>query len=67
MNHKRGKAKNARSGCLMCKGWKINGAKQPNNPASARRLQAAANQLREEGLQIATTRNFSSREQDYFG
>lgn len=25
MNHKRGKAKNQRSGCLMCKYWKING------------------------------------------
>jgi hypothetical protein len=25
LNHKRGKAKNQRAGCLMCKGWKING------------------------------------------
>ena len=25
MNHKRGKPKNARAGCLMCKYWKING------------------------------------------
>lgn len=24
MNHKRGKPKNARAGCLMCKPWKIN-------------------------------------------
>lgn len=24
-NHKRGKPKNARAGCLMCKYWKING------------------------------------------
>ena len=27
MNHKRGKPKNARSGCLMCKPWKCNHAK----------------------------------------
>ena len=26
MNHKRGKAKNGRAGCLMCKPHKINGA-----------------------------------------
>jgi hypothetical protein len=25
MNHKRHKAKNQRSGCLMCKPWKVNG------------------------------------------
>ncbi len=25
MNHKRKRPKNARSGCLMCKYWKING------------------------------------------
>ena len=25
MNHKRGKPKNARAGCLMCKHWKMNG------------------------------------------
>jgi hypothetical protein len=24
MNHKRGKPKNSRGGCLMCKFWKIN-------------------------------------------
>lgn len=28
MNHKRGRAKNRRAGCLMCKPWKMNGAKQ---------------------------------------
>jgi hypothetical protein len=28
MNHKRGKPKNARSGCLMCKPHKMNGSKQ---------------------------------------
>jgi len=27
-NHKRGKPKNARAGCLMCKFWKINGVKK---------------------------------------
>ena len=27
-NFKRGKAKNARAGCLMCKPHKVNGAKQ---------------------------------------
>ena len=27
MNHKRGRAKNQRSGCLMCKAHKMNGAK----------------------------------------
>lgn len=27
MNHKRGKRKNARAGCLMCKPWKANGCK----------------------------------------
>ena len=26
MNHKRHRPKNARSGCLMCKPWKVNGA-----------------------------------------
>lgn len=28
MNHKRGRAKNQRAGCLICKPWKINGAKK---------------------------------------
>lgn len=27
MHHKRGRPKNARAGCLMCKPWKMNGAK----------------------------------------
>ncbi|MFO1183556.1 MAG: hypothetical protein U1E56_02060 [Bauldia sp.] len=26
-HHKRGRPKNRRSGCLLCKPWKINGAK----------------------------------------
>ena len=25
MNHKRKRSKNRRSGCLMCKDWKVNG------------------------------------------
>jgi hypothetical protein len=25
VNHKRKKPKNARAGCLLCKGWKVNG------------------------------------------
>jgi len=25
MNHKRGKARNQRAGCKMCKPWKVNG------------------------------------------
>ncbi len=24
-NHKRGRPKNCRSGCLLCKSWKVNG------------------------------------------
>lgn len=28
MNHKRRRPKNRRAGCLMCKYWKINGAKR---------------------------------------
>ena len=28
MHHKRKRAKNQRAGCLMCKPWKVNGAKR---------------------------------------
>lgn len=28
MNFKRGRRKNARAGCLMCKPWKINNARR---------------------------------------
>lgn len=28
VNHKRGRPKNARAGCLLCKPWKMNGAKR---------------------------------------
>lgn len=41
MNHKRGRPKNARAGCLLCKPWKANGAKGSGDfardPVSARR------------------------------
>lgn len=37
-HHKRKKPKNARSGCLMCKYWKVNGAKKETQlKASERR------------------------------
>lgn len=38
MNHKRGRAKNRRAGCLMCKPHKANGVKNRNlsNPHGAR-------------------------------
>jgi len=41
MNHKRGRAKNQRSGCLMCKPWKVNGAspRQGLKASEARRIQ----------------------------
>lgn len=31
MHHKRGKRKNARAGCLLCKGHKANGVKGTRN------------------------------------
>jgi hypothetical protein len=39
-NHKRGRAKNRRAGCLMCKPWKANGAKQKDPARERRKLQA---------------------------
>jgi hypothetical protein len=36
VNHGRGKPKNARAGCLMCKPWKMNGAKGDKRPAHRR-------------------------------
>lgn len=38
-HHKRGKPKNARSGCLLCKPHKANGAKNKNRASVARVLQ----------------------------
>jgi hypothetical protein len=47
-NHRRGKPKNARAGCLMCKPWKINGAPVTDqNPQDKRRLEKAKQELRE--------------------
>jgi hypothetical protein len=41
VNHKRGRPKNQRAGCLMCKNWKMNGAgkysKEYERPADRRR------------------------------
>lgn len=30
-HHKRGRAKNRRAGCLLCKPWKANGAKKTDS------------------------------------
>ena len=39
MNHKRGRPKNRRAGCLLCKPHKANGAKNKNPPRERRKLQ----------------------------
>lgn len=39
MNHKRGRAKNQRSGCLLCKSHKMCGAKDKLKPSVKRKLQ----------------------------
>lgn len=43
MHHKRKRAKNRRAGCLMCKPWKINGAKhrKENRKRQVRRADQA--------------------------
>lgn len=51
MNHKRGRAKNRRSGCLMCKSHKVNGAKMGRhdhrlNMRNVRRQAAAEQEMR---------------------
>jgi len=38
-NHKRGKPKNSRAGCLMCKPHKANGAKDKEKASVKRKLQ----------------------------
>lgn len=38
-NHKRGRSKNQRAGCLMCKYWKVNGAKHNRLPSHLRDIQ----------------------------
>jgi hypothetical protein len=35
MNHKRGRCKNRRAGCLMCKPWKVNGIGELSNDAES--------------------------------
>jgi len=39
MNHKRGRPKNARAGCLFCKPHKANGAKGRDPSSAVRRTQ----------------------------
>lgn len=50
MNHKRGKPKNARAGCLMCKSWKVNGVRTESKEGEAfsahRRRKIAEEELR---------------------
>ncbi|AOG03421.1 hypothetical protein [Bosea sp. RAC05] len=49
MNHKRKRPKNARAGCLMCKGWKANGCVHPDKNMSfgdRRRFQGVLDQIR---------------------
>jgi hypothetical protein len=43
MHHKRGRAKNARSGCLMCKPHKVNGAKGGLNAQPRQELRSRLN------------------------
>jgi len=51
VNHKRGRPKNRRAGCLLCKNWKMNGAgkngKEYERPADRRRRLGCAQDLRE--------------------
>lgn len=37
MHHKRRRPKNRRGGCLMCKSWKVNGAKHQHLPRQRQR------------------------------
>jgi len=49
MNHKRGRPKNRRAGCLMCKFWKMNGwgSKDAEKNSDARRRDGADRQVKE--------------------
>lgn len=49
MNHKRGRPKNARGGCLLCKGYKVKGKKSEHyvRPSERRANDAAASQMKE--------------------
>ncbi len=60
MHHKRGRAKNARAGCLMCKPHKANGwAPKHRNMkwGNFRRFAAGSDQLRAAGLAVAGKRD----------
>ncbi|MGE4219731.1 MAG: hypothetical protein AB7G39_09815 [Alphaproteobacteria bacterium] len=52
MHHKRGRARNRRAGCKLCKPWKVNGfrTERPDGEqfGSRRRRVAAALAIREE-------------------
>lgn len=53
MHHKRGKRKNARRGCLFCKGHKANGVKGTKGAQTYQELRSRFSereQLREAGL-----------------
>ena len=51
MNHKRGRARNRRAGCKMCKYWKINGhaTERPDGEkfSDHRRRKTAGREIRE--------------------
>jgi len=46
-NHKRGRPKSSRAGCLLCKPWKANGAKQVTPPTAFRVLQGTESDIAE--------------------
>lgn len=52
MNHKRGRPKNRRAGCLMCKFWKVNGytkhSKEGEKFSDYRRWSSAGDDLTKE-------------------
>ena len=50
MNHKRKRPKNRRSGCLMCKPWKMNGAKNKLSHREAALLEAMRILAKQDGL-----------------
>jgi hypothetical protein len=49
-NHKRGRAKNRRAGCLLCKPWKVNGVPTDSREGEAhsdhKRRRFAAKEIR---------------------
>jgi len=46
VNHKRGRPKNRRAGCLLCKPWKANGAKD-REPQQEKRALGVAKRVME--------------------